>query len=381
MAARNDSEIARAFAAGEAPNEKLFNKVRDNNGGWGGGNTPMHASTGTRRFWYKQEGKVLLFYSYLMGLAVRVTVNGKPFIVLNGDAAPSNKTSAHQQMLLHAVKRSGVPWCLIPFTALNAAGIRHPEDIEIIATTPDKVVTVKTICRRADCKHLQWDRDTPDNADGSHTVVSSRHFLGETLFRHIGAYYVAGLDRNDDPIKRIFYLARVPHSMLPHPKTVDAALDLLRPKGLPKNTPRQGEWFLVPTPKLKVSDKDPALFKQSGHSKQWPVSRGRSRASSRVPSPIEGGIKNGIPVISATPSIQQSAINASMNPNINFSSPLNPRYNRHRATNMYINGDVYVRGRMRDAEHGTYTIGDGKTWHKVVKNRAEGSWQATGSVD
>jgi hypothetical protein len=48
---------------------------------------------------------------------------------------------------------------------------------------------------------------------------------------------------------------------------------------------------------------------------------------------------------------------------------------------MYLNGAVYVAGVLRDEEHGPLKLGDGRTWYRVVRNTADGSWGATGDVD
>jgi hypothetical protein len=57
------------------------------------------------------------------------------------------------------------------------------------------------------------------------------------------------------------------------------------------------------------------------------------------------------------------------------------RIMRHRASAMFleeIHDLVYVRGTLYDAQHGRMKIGDGKTWHRVVRNLADGSWRSGG---
>ena len=127
---------------------------------------------------------------------------------------------------------------ILPFSALQAAYI-NPGDVCVIATTPDREIETWRKCK---C-------DKAWHPDGPHSVKVTQHFLGETLFmcaQHPGAFYVSGLDRNDDPSKRNFYLAELPTDA--RPRTVDQALEALKPEGLPETGwLRQGEWFLVPS--------------------------------------------------------------------------------------------------------------------------------------
>jgi hypothetical protein len=47
----------------------------------------------------------------------------------------------------------------------------------------------------------------------------------------------------------------------------------------------------------------------------------------------------------------------------------------------FMDNSVYVSGMIRDSEHGPMKLGDGKTWYKVYRNLADGSWGASGDVD
>jgi hypothetical protein len=190
---------------------------------------------------------------------------------------------------------------------------------------------------QADCK-----RDH-ERTDGRlyHVWNTCVHWLGETLFtvepltgfgiEPVRRYYVCGLDRNDDPNKRHFYLCRLPEGNAP--KTVDEALTMLRPAEVPEGSSRQGEWFFVPAPELSVRRKD--------EQKQVPIVADKGAEQIR--------------------------------------GPVQARRRRHVARRLYVNGAVFVRGKVKDAEHDELDLGE--VWHRVIRNLADGSWAAGGVVD
>lgn len=239
-------------------------------------------------------------YSYSMKLAYRTRVDGKPIFIVNGDGAPSATTNKHQHTLQLAL--TGEPHAYIPFSQLERIHTRV-DDIEIIATTPALVKTEDFI-----------------NAKGEKRTRTV-HYLGETLFKAGRHLYVCGLDRNDNPANRMFYMCRLPSSL--KPKTVDEALEGLRPSDVPKGSPRQGEWFFVPS-----------IIKLKPDLKKTPIWHAASKKQSNV----------------ITPST------------------------RHVAQEMAFALDcVYVRGTIKDDEHDTLKLG--KVWHRVVKNLAVEGWR------
>lgn len=346
----NYYSICKAFVAGEPVKKSWLGRVRNNGGqfGWAG-QGPMYAEDGTVRLDVVAYDGVTKLVSYgHLALAVRKR-DGQ--IIANGDDAGTVTSRKQQREFRSALGRTKV--CLLPFSALRAANIR-PEDVEIVATTPDREIETWRKCRCDRPSHQESSEYVRVNENGSHAVKIVQHFLGETLFTRAdrpGRYYVSGLDRNDDPNKRHFYLAQLPEGA--KPKTVDEALELLKPEGLPGDGWfRQGEWFFVPRPGLKpVIEGDNVLIKESKIS--WDK------------------MKQGVPILSDDP--QDARERAGM---ANWG-----RANRHRATRMYINGAVYVSGMVRDAEHTALKLGNGKTWYQVVRNRAVGSWGAGGQVD
>ena len=309
-------------------------------GGWFGGGLrrggPI-ADAGEWQFWYDDDG---VFYSYKMPLAQWVkNTSGEKTLLVNGDGAPTVRTAHHQRVLRDAlVKREWrnhrwhtgptlVPHALVPFSVLERAGIR-PENVVITATTEER-----------NLRRQVWRK----NEEGvMEKMWVSVHFLGETLFTNsaTGRVYVCGLDRNDDPNKRSFYLAEVPVDGSAYPSTVDEALMLLRPAKLSRSAKRQGEWFFVPVKSYKKPK-------------------------------IEGAVvyAKRVPIVEEDAEKQRDGMHAGAS----F------RQDRHVATEMVVNGAVYVRGMIRDAEHTALKLG--KTWHKVVKNRAVAGWRYVSEGD
>lgn len=344
--AKNDTQIAKNYvnAVPVAESEKLFSSVTDNGRGMGwSGNGPMYASPGTKRFWYDGNG---FLYSYRMPLAHRRTFKGKPFILVNGDGAPSMMTGSHQRDLRDQLRSTDwededrkviihIPHAYVPFSVLEQARIR-PVDVEVLAVTED---------REEKRKGSRKNRETGAQEEYEYTV----HFLGETLFRYRDSIYVCGLDRNDDPNKRMFYMAKVPGPAHKPPKTVDEALLRMRPKGLPETALRQGEWFFVPQPDFKPQPDD--------------ITHGVLKATK-------------IPIVSADPKAQlaeMTPITTKRGGEEYEGWTVRAREGRHVASSMAINGAVYAKGVVRDDEHSALKLGT--TWHKIVKNLAVEGWR------
>lgn len=314
-------KICRAFVAGEEIKKSWLSKVGPNNGGWGG-NPPLTSREGTLRMSVEHSNRLRSYEGFDLGVRL-----SDGTIIINGDMGPSMMTRKHQNELRAAVR--GVKSCLLPFSALRSPGI-DPLKVRLIATTEDRTVigTRRCTCKRGWC-----------GGPGPHQKETRSHFLGETLFdAPVGmeiARFVCGLDRNDDPSKRHFFLARLPRGM--KPTSVDEALEGLRPGDVVAGSLRQGEWFFVPD---ELGLKAP-----------------------------KAQILSGVPIVSDSAQIASAADRWR-------------RAQRHVATHTFYAGDVvYVRGCVRDSEHTNLKLGDGKTWHRVVRNLAEAAWGAQGDVD
>lgn len=315
-----------------------------------GSNPPLHANAGTRRVapdTFDGTARVLLSYEH-WPLAFW-TKAGQ--LVLNGADGPTVNTRKQQRNLRDAVARAHVSRCLIPFAALAEAGWNWERlleaDFEIVHVTEDRNVDHWVPCKHETC----WIEDNYRDVNGQKEHNYPQHFLGETLFRIEKRYFVCGLDRNDDISRRMFYLCVIPGPA----KTVDEALDSLRPPGLPKTALRQGEWFLVPTEGIRPGKNVLKGVPDSAYSHE-----------TREWTPF---VRQGVPVISDKAEAYRFTDGTPPR-------ALREREARHRVTHVFLNGPhVYVRGRMRDAEHGVLKLGDGKTWYRVVKNLAVQGWR------
>lgn len=309
--------VANAFCKGEKVKRSWYTKVA---GQGAFPNAPLFSNPGVIRMSINDDGTMLYSYEHWVLACRYVDRKGRVTILINADKGPSKTTEKQQRDLISAASQHRR--CLLPFSALRAAGLQpqHLFEIELLDTTADRVIETPTA-----------------------TGVRRQHFLGETLFKHQDDVYVCGLDRNDDPARRNFYLARLPTRSRP-PKTVEEALLRLRPRRLPDTAIRQGEWFLVPEEGKRVPKEK--LLKAE-----------------------EYKLRKGFPILSDVPEEQVREFRRVW------------RENRHVATRMYLNGSVYVSGMLRDTEHGNLKLGDGKTWYKVVRNLAGASWGAGGDVD
>lgn len=347
----NDTEIANDFVQRKPIRKDLLSIVGARGGYYKHG---LYPEPGAARFSYDEHG---VLWSYEVMQLARWLADGT--LLVNGDEGPSNMTKEQQRTMRAAIKRHPpAKVALVPFSALRAARV-DPRDVEIVDVTPDREIEQLVPCQSTKCA----------DAGTSHKHPRKVHFLGETLFRvkhqewsdkanaRVARhdYFVSGLDRNDDPARRNFFLAQLPAAR-PAPKTVDDALALLRPKGVPEDALRQGEWFLVPAPDKKFKSDLKKIIKDT-------VARSNTE-----------DLKAGVPIVSDDSKEQVERIK-------NGGWSMHARRERHRATRMVCNDAVYVSGMLRDAEHGALKLSDGKTWHKVVKNRAVGSWRAGGDVD
>ena len=351
--------ICKHFVAGEKIKRSWVSRV-SGRGGWNS-TGPLHAYAGTSRLDVKEEHGCTHLLSYgSWKLAVR---KADETIIVNADNAPTVTSRKQQRDFRSAL--GGNKHALIPFSALGATGIL-PEHVEVLDTTPDREIVSWRRCPKDPCWHTK-NRESDYvrfNEDGTHDLKCIAHFLGETLFaarRRFGTetrLYVCGLDRNDNPAKRNFYMAQLPEGAAA--ATVDEALALLRPPGLPEGTLRQGEWFFVPAPDVRAKEAENCRL-----IRQTPLSLWRDE------------LAPGVPILTTDVEEIPGALNSH---DINFFARTG-RARRHRATRMYVNGAVYVSGMVRDEEHNPLKLGNGKTWYLVVRNLATGSWGAGGKVD
>lgn len=253
------------------------------------------------------------FYSYAMKLAYR-DPDGN--IIINGEAGPSNTTRKHQRAL-----RSGLVGAQIPFSVLDNLGIPVMA-LRVIESGPDF-----TLPRRVRCTQLVPSacfRVGHEVIDGKIFHQVEDHFLGETLFEYKGDLYLCGLDRNEPPRTRHFYVARLPQGCTA--RTVEEGLKALRPAHVPETALRQGEWFFVPT----------------AH-----TTAGKLAKELHLTGPLRDHVTKKV--------------------------PLDGRDGRHVVSEMLqVPGRVFVRGVVRDQEHTTLKLPN--TWYEVFRNLSRGGF-------
>jgi hypothetical protein len=256
------------------------------------------------------------FYSYQMKLAYR---NPEGEVIINGDGAPSVTTRKHQGAI-----RGRIRGPQIPFSVLERLNI-PVEALRVVHHTDDFTVPRWVPCKRDLGCWFQEHRET----DGKKYHKTEDHFLGETLFEHGGDLYISGLDRNEPPRSRHFYVARLPLGCAA--KTVDEGLISLRPAHVPETALRQGEWFFVPT-----------VQKTAGQ-----MARELS---------LKGPLKNHV--------IKKISLDS--------------RPGRHMVSQMITaQSRVFVSGFVRDQEHATLKLPDG--WYEVFRNLSRGGFSIDAS--
>jgi len=252
------------------------------------------------------------FYSYRMKLAYR---DPQGNIIINGDMGPTATTRKHQKNF------RGIPGAQIPFSVLAHMHI-NVEDIKVIHANADFYLPRKRLCRGTEDRPC-WCTDH-ETYNGKVYDVIEEHFLGETLFEHGGDLYISGLDRNEPPLKRHFYVARLPTTS--SATTVSEGLDDLRPSRVPQNAARQGEWFFVPTEYTTAGRLLKAL-----------------------------GIKDTIDNV------------------VTRNAPLDGREGRHVVSQLCLIADrVFAFGVVRDQEHVDLKLP--KVWHEVFRNLSRGGF-------
>ncbi len=279
---------------------------------------------------------------------LRPGADGSPrgWWLVNGDRY-SKSTTPHQAITRDELKATGLPIMIIPFTALNMAGIEQ-DTITPVDILPDRYTAEprKWVPKEGQETPPYW-YDNVREIDGTWWHDTKVHHLGSSLFtadaRLPGSAflrepaftrsYLSSFDENE-PAGGLYFLAELPGN----PATVAEAVESLKPqavkdaedKGL--EVLRQGDVFAIPT----------ALLTRD------------------MPGPGErSAYVLGVNHVATEVRTDQSQTYAR-------------GYLRHRP-----------RESWREPEHRALKLGDGKTWYELVKNTvADGrSWSVTGRVD
>lgn len=275
----------------------------------------------------------------------------RSWFLLNGDRY-SVSTARHQSMVRSACQATGLPVMILPFSVLNQAGIEI-DSIEPVQVTEDTF--------EDETHHASSREDIPANhrlyatqTTSGWTWTTRRHWLGASLFRaRFDVWARAGRDTGtayflssfDDQETRHYFMCQLSAGV---PVSVKDALNMLRPPeviaadiaGL--TVTRQGDVFAVP---VTMTTRDVRAL-------------GTSRRSATLPGVIDS----------------------------------------HTVTELVIASDgvLYARGSLRHRpagfgrrpEHRRQKMGDGKQWHRVVKNTVpvdssglSRAWSQGGNVD
>lgn len=331
--------------------------------------------------------------------------------LLNGDTY-SNTTTGHQSTVRQTLARTGIQQVIIPHEALHGAGI-DLDSIQLVNVSPDRSETIQHhyterqpswVVKRE--PNNQWvdhrwtnlgdhdvlytsarrgadsiDIDVDDEGVTHYRWTTYRHWLGESLIRakvwwsvwhacqwcegtgrgigpaqhwtyycrgchgdrgastrhHRWAYFLSGFDHAE--ARPLYFLCELPRGA--KPATVAEAYEALKPEPVKmaeqmnRTVERQGDIFAVPT------ELDRKVLKAMG-------ARIERRGVGRVPRDQDRAT-------------------------INFPYILNTN---HTATEVaYLpDGVTLARGTMyhdpadRPQDHARHRLGDGKTWHIVIKN-------------
>lgn len=210
----------------------------------------------------------------------------------------------------------------IPFSALQAAGLDQG-----LHRHWDSAIYHLRIVDKRDSTWVTTPAPTPEDPD----KVRREHFLGAVVIAYKRTYYLSGIDNEGEQYRGgHYFLCKLPRAV----KTVDEAYDCLMPD-------RVREWEADPTT---------GQFKRQGDIYLLPT----GVETKALPKPTQKYEK----VFDTT----------------------------HVATEMRINGDVYIRGTLthrpedhRPPQHRRVTLG--RQWHIVVRNLSVDSWNAQGYVD
>lgn len=234
-------------------------------------------------------------------------LNGDFFMIwTNRGRTQSPSTRRHQDMTRDAVKRTGLPYMALSFTALREAGIDR-DSIEPVHVLPDRYTWERRVREEPPRdwerdERATWRTDAEPNSshyyrnweqleDGRWSYEQPAHHLGEAVFRarykyetrvspayydfssgrrvtssyevrEGTAYFLSAFDENE-PGNGLYFMAQLPDGA--RPQTVDEARDALKPDSVRfaerdgKAVLRQGDVFAVPVPGMptKGLDKSP----------------------------------------------------------------------------------------------------------------------------
>lgn len=288
--------------------------------------------------------------------------NPRGWWLVNGDSY-SVSTSRHQGTVRAAVARTGLPVLIVPFTVLDRASINRDSIVPVEVTADRYEPETHIVAARTDLPaHMQGNPEyynARPRDDGRWEYDTQRHWLGASVFKATylisegtygvdfhtterTAYFLSAFDEQET--RPLYFLAELPQGA--HPQTVAEALEALKPPEVLEaeaegvTVTRQGDVFAIPTAKDTRTLKTSGDYYDTKH--------------------------------------------------LDYVLGVN-----HTATDVIeVYGDqtmTYGRGLLRHSptglwrapEHKRQKMGDGKTWHLLVKNTVPDgrSWSMGGNVD
>jgi hypothetical protein len=230
------------------------------------------------------DGRSIYSYGYHFPMATLMTDdtglrNEHSWWLVNGDTY-SVSTSRHQGEVRGALRKTGLPMLIVPFSALNRARIDY-DTVRRVAIDPERWVPEQHSSARVEDMpyHLQTKYAQVDGAwrhvfvdpadDGLYHWESKRHFLGASVFtatyedrdaepydkdmRYVGyprvtATFLSAFDENERT--PLYFLCELPQGC--EPQTVEEAFECLKPnavktaEALGRTVLRQGDVFAIP---------------------------------------------------------------------------------------------------------------------------------------
>lgn len=280
--------------------------------------------------------------------------------LVNGDSY-SVSTTRHQSLVRGALQATGLPMLIVPFSALQSANVAR-DSVRITDVLPDRYETIThTVAALADVpdNYFWYDVREPWQDDAGWHYQTREHHLGESVFTGEVTEHHASRDArgNADPYgwttsKRrasflsgfdtqegfgLYFMAELPG----HAETVAEAYEMLRPAevqaadAMGLHVTRQGDVFAVPS----------------------------TYATRELASP-----ERMVPVAGVNHIVTERRLDA-------LGREYGRGFMRHRPLTTW--------GTPRRAEHRVQRMGDGKTWHLMLRNTvpAGRSWSVQGNVD
>lgn len=316
-----------------------------------------------------------------------VLINGDRW---NGPGGFGPSTESRRASAEHAVRRAGLPYLIVPFSALDAAGV-ITDSIRVLEMLAETWSVSHQSYRAANLDRV-WDLErhedgsmsVRDDRHGYHANVRApveiiehsnwteyrvprfRHWLGESVFsadvhergegrRRRAVKFLSAFDHNE--ARECYFLCELPRTAA---RTVEEAFEALAPAPVKAaqaaglDVRRQGDIFAIPTSlttrelKSRAAEQTTTRYEHVADS-MWaevPTELRHAAVWEHVPYPVK--------------SLRMAPLLAT----------------NHVATEQVrtVDGDVYARGLLyhrpdfRQPDHARIKLGDGRTWYRIVKN-------------